>query len=210
MFKWMSIIGMLVFFSWGNAQNWYREAQRNERMLRPGLGFQAIEGQGIVFQLNRGHFCHNSYFPYFIIEAALTRENSFHFISTKNYLNGKWSHGGLQYSATFLYSFWKLDNWKHVVFAFMLGAGWEQGKRPWQIPLTDMHLLENYMGYNLLARLNINGPTIKFSNHHRSFMTNVSLFIGAKYHKEWDTSFHYLRPNAGILFNLLFPKKIGG
>jgi hypothetical protein len=131
------------------------------------------------------------------------------FFSNKNYLNGKWSNGGIQYSASFLYSFIRFDNWKHVVFGLMLGAGLEQGKRPFQLE-PDIKDFDSFTGYNLLARLNVNGPTIKFSNRQHSFMTNISFFVGAKYHKEWDTSFNYLRPNMGILFNLLFPKKMAG
>lgn len=70
------IINFTILFYNLQAQNWYKEALRQERMLRPGIGLQGMEGQGILFQLNRGHFCHNSYFPYFIIEFFYTRENT--------------------------------------------------------------------------------------------------------------------------------------
>lgn len=192
------------------AQNWYKDALKRERMLRPGIGIQGMEGQGLVLQLNRGHFCHNSYFPYFIIEASWTRENTLHFLQwkDKSYSNGNWGNGGNQWSSAFHYSFIHHDNWRHVVFALMVGAGLELGKRPFQI--DEQKFLQAYQGYNLYARLNINGPTIKLNKNKNPMMTNVSGYIGIKYHKEWNTSFEYLRPNLGLIFNLLFPRKIAG
>lgn len=201
---------MLIFFNFLNSQNWYKDALKRERMLRPGIGIQGMEGQGLILQLNRGHFCHNSYFPYFIIEATWTRENTLHFLQMKDksYLNGNWGNGGNQWSSSLHYSLIRHDNWRHVVFALMFGAGIEFGKRPFQI--NEQKFLQNYQGYNLFARLNINGPTIKLNKNKNPMMTNLSGFIGIKYHKEWNTSFQYLRPNLGIIFNLLFPRKIAG
>ncbi len=204
----LSLILILFFDNAAVSQNWYRDAQRRERMLRPGLGLQGMEGQGIILQLNRGHFCHNSYFPYFIIEAGWTVENSLNFFSNKTYSTGKWSRGGNQWSTSFFYTFIGLDNWKHVVFSLMLGAGLEAGQRPFEI--HQQKFLSKYQGYNLYTRLNINGPTIKINKHSNPMMTNVSVFIGIKYHNEWTSSFDYLRPNLGMVFNLLFPRKVAG
>lgn len=110
--------------------------------------------------------------------------------------------------ASFLGTLMRTDNWRHVVFAFMLGAGYEMGTRPYSF--NEQKLTEKFQGYNLLARLNINGPTIKLNKNNNPIMTNVSGFIGIKYHKEWETSFHYLRPNLGLVLNMLFPRKVAG
>ena len=206
---WILLFFLILFFDCAViGQNWYRDAQRRERMLRPGLGLHAMEGQGIILQLNRGHFCHNSYFPYFIIEAGWTVENTISFFSDKNYSLGKWGMGGNQWFTSFFYSFIRHDNWKHVVFSLMLGAGLEAGQRPFEF--NQQKFLSNYQGYNLFTRLNINGPTLKINKHSNPMMSNVSFFIGIKYHNEWTSSFDYLRPNLGIVFNLLFPKKVAG
>jgi outer membrane protein W len=192
----MRILAILIFLSISSqvkAQEWYNNLKREHNMLRFGVGLQALEPTGINVQMFHGFFCsgNDSFATYGVWELGVGIENTIGTSTTTAYKSGQWRSGGIRAELTYLQPLITLDY--GFVFQPYIGVGLQTGSRNYT-SMTDGDQSSTATGGNLLLRLEVGMHGIETGGS----ILFVSLYVDAKYHKDFAEDFSYFKPSIGI------------
>lgn len=176
------------------AQDMLKALRRQHDMYRFGAGIQLSDPLGLNIQLFRGYFCSNddTYATKLVWELTTGLDNVL-FRSEKNFLTGKWRNGGFQTSLNAHYPVANILA-RGFTLQFYAGLGLQGGTRQYRVNDKDI-LSENTFGGNASAQVACMGRGIAMGNG----VWFVTVYGGAKFHKQFDEDFNYIKPTLGLV-----------
>jgi|GEM_PF-3399315 len=178
-----------------HGQTWLDEARSQQTRFRIGLGLQALEPSGLVFQVFKGDFCSNgnTYANYGTFEAFAGIENQIFKKSDKSYEDGVWAPGGIQFGVNYMVSLLPTLSSDLISLQLHAGAGIQGGSRKYELEGTTKSA--TVVGGNLFARFSVTGPGQSWGRR----LWFISTFVDLKYHRQFGDSFSYVRPSVGVV-----------
>lgn len=186
------LIAFLSLVPEAYSQVMYKALMQEHTQRRFGIGFQAFEPTGINIQMFRGFFCSNedSYATRGVWELGLGAENVLLTRSNETYKDGVWKKGGFRVDLNYLYPVFTVE-WG-IVMQTYVGLGLQTGSRLYENALGDQSTFAT--GGNALVRLEVAGHGFEAGDG----LLFVSVYVDAKFHKDFTEDFQYFKPSFGI------------
>jgi hypothetical protein len=190
---------LLAFFllltSAVQSQDMLKALRRQHDMYRFGVGVQLSDPLALNLQLFRGFFCSNddTYATNLVWELTGGLENVT-FQSGKDYKTGKWMNGGFQSSLSAHYPVANILA-RGFTLQFYAGLGLQGGMRKYRAEGSNNISSEGSSGGNASAHVSWMGRGIPMGNG----VWFVTVYGGAKFHKQFGEDFNYLRPSLGFV-----------
>jgi hypothetical protein len=177
------------------SQDMLKALRRQHDMYRFGVGVQLSDPLALNLQLFRGFFCSNddTYATNLVWELTGGLENVV-FQSGKDYKTGKWMNGGFQSSLSAHYPVANILA-RGFTLQFYAGLGLQGGNRKYRVDGSNDISSEGSFGGNASANVSLMGRGIALGDG----VWFVTLYGGAKFHKQFGEDFNYLKPSLGIV-----------
>lgn len=179
----------------GQSQDMLKALRRQHDMYRFGVGVQLSDPLALNLQLFRGYFCSNddTYATKLVWELTAGLDNTL-FRSSKDYLTGKWENGGFQSGLNAHYPVANILA-RGFTLQFYTGLGLQGGTRKYRVNDKDIRS-ENSFGGNASVQVACMGRGVALGNG----VWFVTVYGGAKFHKQFAEDFNYVKPTLGLVF----------